>query len=281
MNIYELTDLLEELFPSEYALKDDRIGLQIHLEQDKITNLLVAYEITENVVDEAIAANCNTILVFHPLIYHPLREIKQNDRVGYLATKLIKHNISVISLHTRFDVVANGTSFAFASKIGLANCKILDPSPSNPNYGMGCWGILPSHPTLEDFLDTIIKVVNAPIRFCEGNKKRIKTVGIVGGSGSSYISKALELNLDAFITSDISYHQFHSAKSRIVLIDCGHFETEQFIVPTLTKVLKDKLGNVEIGIIASTQLTNPIQYYPNTSKYLLKQQEYVKKINKV
>lgn len=266
MNLFYFLDYLDNLFPSEFALKDDRIGLQIHSGNIEIENLLVAYEITPEVVAEAVGAKCDTILVFHPLIYQPLREISQSERVGRLTTLLLKNNISVISLHTRFDVVQNGTSFLFANELGLENCKILDKNPNNENYGMGCYGILPDALKLEEFLEKVHQITNAPLRYSIGKTKKIKSVGIVGGSGSNFIDKAIKMNLDAFITADISYHNYHLAKNKITLVDAGHFETERFIIPSLTQIISNDNQNEFNSIISSQIITNPVEYYPFAMK---------------
>lgn len=281
MNFFYFLDYLDNLFPSDFALKDDRIGLQIHSGNIEIENLLIAYEITPEVVAEAVGNKSDTILVFHPLIYQPLKEIKQSERVGRLTTLLLKNNISVICLHTRFDVFPNGTSFLFANELGLENCKIFDKNPINNNYGMGCWGNYSKEIKIDVFLDRVYKICNSPIRFSIGKTNKIKNVGIIGGSGSNYLAKAIEMNLDAFITADISYHNFHIAKNRIVLVDAGHFETEQFIVPSLTKIIKQNLNNEFNSIIGSKVVTNPVNYFPGTQEYLESQTKFVNNINKV
>lgn len=281
MNLFYFLDYLDNLFPSEFALKDDRIGLQIHSGIIEVENLLIAYEITPEVVAEAVGNKCDTILVFHPLIYQPLREIKQSERVGRLTTLLLKNNISLISLHTRFDVVSNGTSFLFGKELGLENCRILDTNSLNPEFGMGCWGNFPTNIDVDEFLEKVYKITNSPIRFSIGKSDKVKSVGIVGGSGSGYIPKAMELNLDAFITADVSYHNYHTTKNKLVLVDAGHYETEQFIVPSLTKIITNDKSSEFNSIIPSRTVTNPVFYYPETKDYANKQTKFVNKINKV
>lgn len=279
MNLFYFLDYLDKLFPTEFALKDDRIGLQIHSGTIEIENLLVAYEITPEVVAEAVGNKCDTILVFHPLIYQPLREVLQSERVGRLVTLLLKNNISLITLHTRFDVVPNGTSFLFAKELGIIDCKIIDPNPNNPQFGMGCWGNFPEVTKLDKFLEKITKITASPIKYTIGKTQKIKSVGIIGGSGSSYLIKAMELGLDAFVTADISYHNFHIAKNRITLVDAGHYETEQFIVPALTNIISKDLQHEFNSIMPSKVVTNPIQYYPNYHYEFKNQTEIDNKIN--
>lgn len=240
----------------------DRIGLQIHSGKSEIENVLVCYEVTPEIIGEALWNKADTILTFHPLIYSPLQQITQTDRVGKLVSLLILHKISLISLHTRFDVYEFGTSFLFAKEFGLEIEKFLLPNSENSNYGMGIVGKFPHEIELTEVLQKVYSLTKSPIRYSEGMNRKIRKVGIVGGSGTSFIQNALEESLDALITADATYHTFHSIKGKMALIDAGHYETEQFIVPSLSAFLRDNLKNEFIGIIQSGIITNPVKYFP-------------------
>ena len=71
-------------------------------------------------------------------------------------------------------------------------------------------------------------------------KKPIKKVAVLGGSGSFAIESAKLANADAFITSDLKYHDFFKAENKILLLDIGHFESEQFTKNLLQSYLKKK-----------------------------------------
>lgn len=263
MNLNYFLEVLENHFPTKYALQDDRIGLQIHTGKLEIENLLVVYEVTYDIIKECVLNNIDTILSFHPLIYNPIMQISQDDRVGKLITALLKNNISVISLHTRFDVFRYGTSFLFGKELGLDFEKFLVPNNQDENFGMGIIGKFKESIELNELLQKIHSITKNPIKYSKTKINKIKTIGIVGGSGMSFMKYAIENQLDAFITADTTYHQFHQYQDKIVLIDPGHYETEQFIVPTLSKFLKEIFKSEAINIIPSQQNTNPIVFYSN------------------
>jgi dinuclear metal center YbgI/SA1388 family protein len=240
----------------------DRIGLQVHSGKQEIENLLVCYEVTPEVIGEALWNKSDTILTFHPLIYSPLTQISQSDRVGNLVSLLILHKISLISLHTRFDVYEYGTSFLFAKELGLQVETFLEPNQENDNFGMGIIGKFPEPIGLSDLLSKVHSITKNPIRFTNGKTDKIQRVGIVGGSGTSFINSALSNNADALITADATYHNYHSVRGKLALIDAGHYETEQFIVPALSGFLQSNLSNEFIGITPSGIITNPVKYFP-------------------
>ena len=279
MNLFYFLEFLENEFPSKLALKDDKIGIQIHSGSLEVDQVLIAYEITPDVITEALQNNVDTILTFHPLIFSPLQTITQDERVGRLTTLLIRNKISVISLHTRFDVYPQGTSYLFAKALELSDIKPLFRDLENVNYGMGASGKYTKNISVQDLLSKIYKITNAPIRFSKSKKNYIKSVAIIGGSGTSFLQSVMKESYDAFITADISYHNFHIANNVFHLIDAGHYETESFIVSALYDLLNSKLSDAEINFVQSKTLTNPVYYYPNTEQIRQNQENFI--INKL
>ena len=62
-----------------------------------------------------------------------------------------------------------------------------------------------------------------------------------------------------FVTSDIKYHQFFDADNKIVLIDIGHFESEQYTVEVIGDILKENFNT--FASYFSSVITNPIKYF--------------------
>lgn len=91
------------------------------------------------------------------------------------------------------------------------------------------------------------------------NKKNVNKIAICGGSGSFLINKALENNSDVFITSDLKYHDFFEGDSKMLIIDIGHYESEQFTKELIFEYLNKKLVNIAVHL--SKINSNPIKYY--------------------
>lgn len=97
------------------------------------------------------------------------------------------------------------------------------------------------------------------IRHSQLRGKKVSKVAVLGGSGAFAIGHAIAAGADAFITSDIKYHQFFQAENRLLLMDIGHFESEQFTKTLLLDYLTKKIPNFAISL--SKSITNPIKYY--------------------
>lgn len=276
MKIDKLLEIVEKLLPSSSAMEGDKLGLQINPENRDILKLLVTLEITEEVINEAIENRFDCIITFHPLIYFPLLNINISNRIGHLSSLLIKNNISVISVHTNFDAYINGTSRLLANKLELEFVDFLVPNIKISNTGMGI--IVKPNVKLNEseLLEKVHSVCCSPLKYCNGINSQINRIAIVGGSGISFLNNVLNSNIQAFITADVSYHYFHQVKNKIMLIDPGHYEMEQFVPNGIAELLKNNVSKSEIeSIKVSKVYTNPINYYPLSDLYESKQKQII------
>ncbi len=264
MTLIDLNDRLNALFPPETAWSGDAIGLQIdrYPTDSEITKVLIAYEINEDILSEAVHINADCICVFHPLIFSPLKTIKRTDRIGSYVYDLIRLNIGLIVIHTNFDTHPEGTNALAAKALGLSPESLypLIPDTKHEGFGMGIIGKLPMPISDIELAQKCHDIFGSPIRYCKGRNESIESIAIVCGSGSSYFHDAVESKADCFITADIKYHQFHEAHGRIMMIDPGHAEMEQFVVNGMTSLLRDDQHLQSIAFIESQVHTSPIRY---------------------
>ncbi len=126
--------------------------------------------------------------------------------------------------------------------------------------GAGMIGFLEKPINPKKFLDIVKAKLNIPIlkhsRIFTGN---ISSVAICGGSGSTLLNHAVSQNADAFITADIKYNMFFEAENKLLLVDAGHFETEQFTSEVLYDVVSKKITNFALQI--SKKQYNSVHYY--------------------
>ncbi|MGO4913065.1 Nif3-like dinuclear metal center hexameric protein [Leeuwenhoekiella sp. W20_SRS_FM14] len=129
----------------------------------------------------------------------------------------------------------------------------------NQNIGMGMLGELPEAMNALPFLQLVSKNFNAQgVRHSMLLDKPIKKVAVLGGSGSFAIDAAISSGADALITADLKYHQFYQAENKLILVDIGHYESEQFTKNILTDFLTKKFTN--FAVVLEDENTNPIKY---------------------
>src|SRR3954468_5032163 len=127
-NGHEVIQLFEKFSPKGLAMEGDKIGLLIGRLNQKVERIMIALDVLENVIDEAIEKNVQLIIAHHPIIYRPLKNLLTDTVQGKMIEKLLKHNIAVYAAHTNLDVAKGGVNDLLASALGLSNTEVLIPT---------------------------------------------------------------------------------------------------------------------------------------------------------
>lgn len=125
---------MEQLAPKHIAMEGDKIGLQLGSLQKEITGVLVALDVNEEVVDEAISKGANLIVAHHAIIYRPLANLQVDTPMGKVYEKLIKHDIAVYISHTNLDVTEGGMNDWMAEALGIESTASLEDIHSDQLY---------------------------------------------------------------------------------------------------------------------------------------------------
>lgn len=254
MNGIEFKKFFETHFPLNYAYDWDNVGLQVGTLNKELTNILVTLDLTKEVLQEAIDKNCNLIVIHHPVIFRPMKKILSDTYQGQLITKAIKNDIALYVAHTNFDISNKGMNHNLASLLGLENQQILEYT--DDEVGLGRIGTVPEQ-SLESFINHVKTTLNLDsVKLIGKHKKRVKTVGISGGSGGSMLHNKALRSIDVFLTGDISYHQALDAlNDNLTILDIGH-NIEKYGLIDLVSLLNDSLTT---NVILSEIETNPYQ----------------------
>lgn len=127
MKINEITDYIETIAPLALQESYDNCGLLVGDATEEVSGILLTLDITEAILDEAIAKGCNLIIAHHPIIFSGIKKITQRDQTGRIIRKAIKNNLNLYAAHTNMDAIAEGVNAKIAQKIGLSACTVLSP----------------------------------------------------------------------------------------------------------------------------------------------------------
>nr|WP_237690737.1 Nif3-like dinuclear metal center hexameric protein [Paenibacillus caui] len=117
---------MEQLAPKHVAMEGDKIGLQLGTLQKEIKQVLVALDVNDEVVEEAIRLGADLIIAHHAIIFRPLAQIATDTPAGRLYEKLIKHDIAVYISHTNLDVTEGGMNDWMAEALGIDGSDSLE-----------------------------------------------------------------------------------------------------------------------------------------------------------
>ncbi|MCX7983896.1 MAG: Nif3-like dinuclear metal center hexameric protein [Bacteroidetes bacterium] len=135
-------------------------------------------------------------------------------------------------------------------------------TPSS-NYGMGAIGEFPKPMPMKKFLKHVKKVLRTQYLRCSTiNGVSVHRVAVCGGAGSELLQDAARAKADVFLTGDVGYHKYHNVPNSLVLIDAGHWETEQFIVHGIVHHLQKVLSQTgsAVKVLVSTAQRNAVTY---------------------
>lgn len=272
MKIKEVLDALEHFAPLPLQEDYDNAGLQVGLTEAEVSGALLCLDVTEAVVDEAIATSCNVIVSHHPLIFRKLRRISGEDYVQRAVMKAIKYDIAIISMHTNLDSVYGGVNFKIAEKIGgkvsgfLHHGAPVEPikEPVSTGYnkllsGEGAVCTLDTPIAADDFIKMLKSRFAVECMMTNQLLRRpIRTVAICGGAGDFLLGDAMEAGTDAFITGEMHYHQYFGCDQQIQIAVLGHYQSEQFTKEIFRDIIHRECPGV--NCVMSGINTNPILY---------------------
>lgn len=259
--IGELTHFLETIAPLSLQESYDNSGLLTGRPQDPVRGVLIALDMTEAVVREAIALGCNVIVAHHPIIFRGLRRLTGDNYVERVVIEAIRHDIALYAIHTNLDnVLHQGVNGRIAEQLGLQEVQVLVAKEAgNSHTGLGATGILPAPMSTEEFLHYLkVRMACSVVRHSDWDHRPIQRVAVCGGAGSSFLAAAIAVGADAYVSADFKYHEFFDAEGRILIADIGHYESEQFTIPLLKALINNNFRN--FASHSTTLNTNPVKY---------------------
>lgn len=267
VKVSEILSFITDVAPLNWQESYDNSGLLIGDPNALVDKVLLTLDVTEKVIDEAIDNSFHLIISHHPIIFRGIKNILNNNTLGRIITKAIKHDISIAAMHTNLDNSYVGVNNILATNLGLKNLQILRPnqatqSLNNVEYqvGSGMIGEFEYEMSETDFLKLIKDKLNVvALRHSEFLGRPIKKVALCGGSGSFMINDAKYCKADAYLTADVKYHDFFDADNELLVIDAGHFETEQFTKQLIADIILKK--NPKFAVQISSIKTNSVHYF--------------------
>jgi len=258
MKVGDIVAAVEEFAPLGIQEQWDNSGLCIGSPDAEVHGVLVGFDCTPALVDEAAAHGCDMIVTHHPLIFRGIKTIRPEDPTGDTIIRAIKAGIAIYAAHTTADKVLEGVSGAMARRLGLNNIAIME---DEGGVGLGAVGDFPEPMDAVEAIAFIKERFGLKImRTSAPLKEKISRVAVLGGSGGSEIPKAMACGAQLYISADISYHNFFTPEGFMVA-DIGHFESEVEITDILFSFLRKKFPNFAVRLGSSLREANPVHYF--------------------
>lgn len=251
ITVQDVYHFLQEKAPFELQMDFDNAGFLVGRASRPVHRILVALDITEVVIQEAVELSAQLIVAHHPVIWGGAKSVTDQTLMGRKLLALAENHIAAICAHTNLDAVADGVNDALALRLGLTGITQLHQDGVDGEgrpYGIGRVGFVPQQ-KLYDFAHAVKELLDSRgIRLVDGGKP-VRKVAVGGGSCSSMVEDVLAQGCDTFVTADVKYDAFLDAKARgLNLIDAGHFPTEQVVCPVLKQWLSTRFPQLTVDI---------------------------------
>lgn len=127
MKTTEIFQHLNAKYPFALQENYDNSGIIIDF-NDEVTGILIAFDITSDVIEEAILNHANLIISHHPVIFSGIKKLIATKTADMIILNAIQHHISIIGMHTNIDNSIDGVNGQIAHQLNLKNIKILRAS---------------------------------------------------------------------------------------------------------------------------------------------------------
>ena len=240
--VKDFYEYLNGIAPFETQEDWDNSGMLVGDMNAEVTRVVVALDITSEVITEAERLGANLIVSHHPVIFKAIKNVTK----GSIPFELAANGINAVCCHTPLDIADGGTNDTLAELLGFKVTVGENPILRFADIPETDAASLSKH---------IADTLGTTVRFADAGKP-IKKIAICTGAGSSLIGEAGKI--DAFITGDAGHHDFIDAlQDGITLIAAGHYETENPVV----SVLKTKLSKAFSGTeIIDIKQENPVKF---------------------
>lgn len=234
-------DLIDRIAPYESQEAFDNAGFNLGDPKAPLSGLLVALDVTPEVIRAAEALKAGLIVCHHPLMFNAIQSLREDAQEGRLLGTLIRNGLSVISAHTNLDQSELGAARLIAEELGLANIRKADP------YVV--LGDLPDADNAESLGERLSRLLGLPVRAFGNAGITIRTLAIAGGAYSDGWLVARQVGAQALLTAEVRHHHALAARSEGFLIyDGGHEATELPMMAALARYLQKELDDLEYSV---------------------------------
>lgn len=263
MKMPDWLKIMDSIAPLSMQEEWDNSGLQIDYGNEEVERILVALEITGDIIEEAISKKANMIVVHHPLIFNPIRSIDHKSVEGDYLVRLIRNGIAVYASHTCFDAARNGNNDRLMDLLGIQRFSRLNmPGKGFEESALARVGMLPDPILFSAFLEKLNSALEHPggIKVSGDRGRLVQKVAVCTGAGGEYYIGAVAANADVFVSGDIKHHEAQAARELgLCVVDAGHYGTEHIFIKNMAEQMLQK-SEGELTVIVTEVKQNPYDF---------------------
>lgn len=248
IKINELTDYTGQILQSERFRDYCPNGLQVE-GRSEVRKIISGVTASMALLEAAHAANADMVLVHHGYFW-------RNEDARVVGIKrarlkfLLEHEMNLVAYHLPLDAHAE---FGNNAQLGRVMGVAIDGWAGEPS--IVAHGALPGVMPLKSLGEHLSQVLQRVPLLIGDLDKPIRRIAWCTGAAQDYLELALSLDVDAFISGEVSEQTVHLAReSGVAYIAAGHHATERYGVRALGEHLASRF-NLEHCFI---DIDNPV-----------------------
>lgn len=263
MTVKDITDKIEAFAPLSLQAGFDNSGLIVGTHEREIHGLLIAVDLTEDVIAEAESLGVDMIVTHHPIIFSGLKRLNSATYVERCVALALQKDIAIYAAHTNLDSAKDGMSWRLGKILGLQNMSVLEVTDAAQNAGFGVVGELAESIDTYKYIDFVAnKLSLSAVRHSDVVKESVQRVAICTGSGGSMIGAVKRSGADIYITADLRYNDFFEAQKSFTILDAGHYESEFCAIELIFDIIcgSNSKKMINFAVHKSVCGRNPVHY---------------------
>ena len=215
MKISNFLEAMEREVPARYACSWDHVGLLVGDRDAEVRRILVALDAGDEAVRLAEERECDLIVTHHPLLFHPMERVLEQDVIGRRVRRMIRSGISYFAMHTNFDIVKMAD--INARDLGLLRPCVLEKIGEDER---GVYGFLVASGVIPEMPNVIAIQSEHCAPFAEAKRQGLK--------------------VPAAVTPEPTLAE------GIAIIDAGHYGTEFCFINYTVHMLQTMFPDTEV-----------------------------------
>lgn len=256
--------MIEEIAPVSIQMSFDNSGFLVGSRESRVSRVMLALEVSDEVIKDAIKQECQMIITHHPLIFHAEKSVTADTYQGKLLLRLISSGIALYSSHTPLDAAPGGCNDVLCDMLGLKNVHGIVPLGRSGEREYFCARTGSVDATVQELALTACKGLGADRVSVVDCGKRIRRLAVCSGSGGGILNECIAAGADALLTGELSHHEALALREAgISAIICGHYQTEVPVLNSLLGHLQKRINVLKYNTdaVITSVVTDPYCVY--------------------
>lgn len=134
MRLADVLTVLRTLAPETLAEPWDKVGLHAGDVDQPVRKAMLCIDLTEAVLEEALAGKMDLVVAYHPPIFEPLEHVTTDETKSRIIYRAVRAGMAIYSPHTALDAAPGGVNDWLTAGLGAGRVEVIRPAAQRESY---------------------------------------------------------------------------------------------------------------------------------------------------